>query len=638
MANYTADYKQGAVNPYNFVRLGNGVTRTAPFVGNNTGVIHCSLTTYTPLAIPDFSCVEMVMDDKGNKEHKTTSFIKINCKPIIPGSEIRGVIRSAYETLSNSCLSVNNNNILSARSADVRNPGVIRFENKDKKWHLYEAESKKLKYDGSEDFDETADTFKRSWRNYKYIKTPDKRNPSRIVSSAYRKGGKIQVDYKFTTSFQEIFAEDIDGSVRDYSEVCNIYKKGDKNISKYIPKLTADGKCFPVYYTEYFSNGKKYVYLSPAQISRSVFRNKVNDLLGTYCRCVSTAEVCDACNLFGMIGAGINQPSAIASRVRFTDAQIVGEPNYVTAILKELAGPKISSVEFYSTAPNMKELWTYDSDGVKLNGRKYYFHHTGDYCTSNRTCRNITTELVDKGAQFTFDVFFNNITDEELHKLVWTLTIGENSPDGKQMHKIGHGKPIGLGSVKITVSSVEKRNFDAETFTYTQENVDISKYTENIPFDSESEYFSDYMKITDFTFLGDRKVAYPYGDDGKDNETSKGTLVWFKANHNDGQMIKPDCTCSIGYHLPKITDEKKIIPALISSDENQSDTSGGKKNESYKGPTKFESSRKIVPTANVRCPKCKTMNKVETASNVFCKKPRTVICCKCKKQFTTSPM
>lgn len=541
MANYTADYKQGAVNPYNFVRLGNGVTRTAPFVGNNTGVIHCSLTTYTPLAIPDFSCVEMVMDDKGNKEHKTTSFIKINGKPIIPGSEIRGVIRSAYETLSNSCLSVNNNNILSARSAIARNPGLIRFDSKDKKWHLYEATAEKVR----KDFDETADTIKRRWKNIKHK----------------------EVIYKFKVSSEIRDIEDIGGSVKDYIEVCNIYEENDKskkdNICEYTKRPAADGKYYPVYYIEYSSNGKKYVYLSPAQFSRSVFRNKVNDLLGTYCHCVSTAEVCDACNLFGMIGAGINQPSAIASRVRFTDAQIVGEPNYITARLKELAGPKISSVEFYSTVLNMKELWTYDSDGVKLNGRKYYFHHTGNYSTSERTCRNITTELIDKGAQFTFDVYFNNITDEELHKLVWTLTIGENSPDGKQMHKIGHGKPIGLGSVKITVSSVEKRSFDAETFTYTQENVDISEYMENIPFDSESEYFSDYMKITDFTFLGDQKVAYPYGDDGKGKDTSKGSLTWFKANRNDSGVTNSKGTCSICYHLPRITDEKKIIPALV---------------------------------------------------------------------------
>ena len=78
-------------------------------------------------------------DDTGLAEHKETKFFKIDGKPVIPGSEIRGVIRSAYEALSNSCLSVNNNNILSARSSDVRTPGIIRYENRDNKWHLYKA-------------------------------------------------------------------------------------------------------------------------------------------------------------------------------------------------------------------------------------------------------------------------------------------------------------------------------------------------------------------------------------------------------------------------------------------------------------------------------------------------------------------
>ena len=55
MSNYTPDYKKGAVNPYNFVSLGNGVTRNEPIKGKLTGVIHCSMINATPLAIPDFS-------------------------------------------------------------------------------------------------------------------------------------------------------------------------------------------------------------------------------------------------------------------------------------------------------------------------------------------------------------------------------------------------------------------------------------------------------------------------------------------------------------------------------------------------------------------------------------------------------
>lgn len=551
MANYNADFKNGVVNPYNFVGLEGTVNRSEQKTGNRSGVIHCKLITTTPLAMPDFPLVT-----ENEIKHKKTDFIKIDGQAAIPGSEIRGVIRSAYETLSNSCLSVNNNNILSARSADVRKPGIIKFGS-DKKWHLYEATAQKLKYNGSDDFDETDDTLKRTWRNYRYKNR-----------KAQYKDGKVTENYKVTTTFKEIEAEELDRAVEDYKKCCEIYKNNDKNIKGYIPNISPDGRCYTVYYKKFTENGKTYVYLSPAQISRSVFKNRVDDLLGDHSHCTNPEHVCEACGLFGMIGTGSNNLSAIASRVRFTDAKITTKPRYITATLKELAGPKISSVEFYTTAPDMKYLWTYDTDGVTLNGRKFYFHHTGDYSTTEKTQRNLTTELVDKGAEFEFDVFFDKVTDEELRRLVWTLALGENSADSNQQHKIGHGKPLGLGSVKMIVDSVETRSFDRDTMEYKCEKADVDTFFSEIPFDSESSYFMEYMAITDFTFVKGKKVAYPYGDDGENKKTSVGTLTWFKANHNDGKMVKPGEKCSIMYHLPKITDKGRLIVPNLIKDKN----------------------------------------------------------------------
>lgn len=632
MSNYNADFKNGAVNPYNFVQLGNGVERTEPKRGSNTGVIHCSMTNATPIALPDLSAsVKVTLKDKKGKEfvHSTADFFKVDGKPVIPGSEIRGVIRSAYETLSNSCLSVNNNNILSARSSDVRKPGIIRFETKDMKWHLYEAESKKLKYDGSEDFNETADTFKRSWRNYRYIKEGKK-------SKADYSGGKKEVSYKFTTHFKEIIVEDIESAVSDYCTVCKLYADGDDKIKKYIVEPSRDGKSYPVYYREFVNDGKKYVYLTPAQISRSVFRNRVDDLLGTYRHCDDTKNVCEACGLFGMIGKSGSEPSAIASRVRFSDAVLEKESKLFRATLKELASPKISSVEFYSTAPNMKYLWNYDTKGVKLNGRKFYFHHNGDYRTEEKTNRNLTTELIDKSAVFKFDVFFEDLTDRELSRLIWTLAIGENNTDGKQMHKLGHGKPLGLGSVKITVDSVVKREFDTQSMTYSEKDMNTAEYFAEIPFDDSSEYFKDYMAITDFNFLDGEKVAYPYGDDRKGKETSVGTLVWFKANHNDGKMVKAGEECSVGYHLPEIRAEKHRLPALIAGDDYGKNTGSGGKNRTennYSGKMSFDSKRKTDSNkVAFMCKKCKTWNEV-TKNTPFPKSNSPVICRNCGNKF-----
>lgn len=561
MSDYRADFKQGGINPYHFVRLGDGVTRSEPAAGNLTGVIHCRLKTTRPLCIPDLPHQKNVMTNEPGKppqpQHKQVPFFRVQSQPVIPGSELRGVIRSAYETLSNSCLSVNNNNELTERSSDVRQPGIIRYETQDQQWHLYEATSKKLAYDGSEDFDETPDTIKREWLNYRYVnKKPQ------------YKDGKIRVTYKFTTVFHEVETENLETALEDYGKVCEYYKTNVKGIASYIHIPRRDGNSYPVYYLLTEEEGHKRVYLSPAQISRSVFHNRLDTLLSSYHHCVRTDELCEACRLFGMIAEQHDKklPSAIASRVRFTDAVCVGDAqmNYYT--LRELSSPKLSSVEFYSTAPDMKTLWTYDTPGAAVNGRKYYFHHSEPFQDRVRTNRNMTAELVETGTEFVFDIFYEHLTENELRKLIWTVTLGENDIGGKQQHKIGHGKPLGLGSVKMTVESVVRRTFDPVTLEYT-ETADTTDYCANVPFDMEAGYFRDFMHMTDFTFLRGNPVKYPYGDDCAGKPTSTGTLSWFKANHNDGQMVKPGDTCTMGYALPRLTDQPDnlILPALIRS-------------------------------------------------------------------------
>lgn len=593
--NYNADKSKGAVNPYNFVRLGNGVERSAVKKGENTGVIRCRLKTATPLLIPDIPNAST-----DSNEHKTAPFFKVDGVPVIPGSELKGVIRSAYETLSNSCLSVNNNNVLSARSADIRQPGVIRFES-DNSWHLYEAASVKLKKNLAEDCSESADTVKRTWKNTM---------------------GKFDNSFKITTGFAEVDAINVNEAVEDYKLDCEIYKKNNEkmNAAKYFPPLAKDGRIFPVFYLEYSVDVQKMVYLSPAQISRSVFRKKVDDMLKTYKHCTDIENVCEACALFGMIAEkkrSDSPVSALASRLRFGDAFPSGKTEFMENVtLKELSGPKISAVEFYSTTPNMHERWTYDTPGTELNGRKFYFHHdNNDFRDDKPTKRNLTAELVGKGAEFSFDIYFERITDSELHKLIWVLAIGENDTEGKQMHKLGHGKPIGLGSVKITVDSVITRSFDPESLSYKEEEKDTAPYFAEIPFDTDSDYFKDYMCITDFTYLDGMKAAYPFGDDMKGKETSKGALTWFKANHNDGQMVRSGRICDIRYHLPKITDKDRlVIPALIASGERNYGTPNNgtpkgndrKKGGGYSGPTSFEGNRKAPETTSISCPKCRS--------------------------------
>ena len=602
MSNYKPNPEKGAVNPYNFVSLGGEVKRSKPVNGMLSGVIHCSMKNATPIALPDLPLVkyEPVFneDNQKNEEHKNAPFFKVGGEPVIPGSEIRGVIRSAYETLSNSCLSVNNNNVLSARSSNVRNAGVVCY--KEGCWHLYKASCSKTKPEGK-------NSVKRIWRD---------------------KDNKKDVTFWFTAEKDKIINENgvIEEALKNYTVSCDMYRdsmlKGkegeeyERCEQRYFPPLKEDGSPNPIFYTT--ENG--HLYISPAQISRSVYSNRVNVLLKTHCRCDNPKYLCEACGLFGMISENNHETSAIASRLRFTDAKIESEPKLTYKTLRELASPHLSSMGFYSTAPNTKIRWNYDDKGVKLNGRKYYFHHKCGFSTDEKTGRNITTEVLGKGAKFGFDIFFEKLTEDELKKLVWTIAIGENNPDGKQMHKLGHGKPLGLGSVKITVDYVTKRSFDPITMTFSDENMNVDAFFENTPFDENAEYYTEFMAITDFDYLEGKRVDYPYGEEinSKNNNTSKGTMIWFKGNRNDGRVSnskkndqvndKPD---TIRYCLPKITDKNGLVlPALIKNGDSFNKNSNfgyndGWHNSNKKLKTNYEPDEIKPITKKIKCPKCK---------------------------------
>lgn len=565
------------INPYNFVGLGSGVERKEKTFGELTGKISCTLEMKTPCAVPDsekLKIKKIINDKKKEIEHKEYPFFRVGDMPVIPGSQIRGVIRSAYETLSNSCLSVNNVDILSSRNPTPKVAGIIQF--KEGRYRLFAARKYR---DKGQDFNKDTDV-RRQW--YDIRKTQ-------------------KIDFIFSKTSTEIECLNLDEAIKDYKENVEIYKKQrgsylDKLGNTDFLKIRSDGGLYPVFYELVYDaedkEKKPVVHLSPSQIGRTVYKNKVTDLLGTYASCSHSdgAELCKACSLFGII-ANKNH----ASRVRFADAVLISDSfkteNFVT--LKPLSSPKITSVEFYSSRPEKAVMWSYDDKTtayvngrnttmpektlceVELRGRKFYLHNPNikkeDY-EGEKSNQNATMELASAGNRFSFDVFFEKITQEELNELVWCLTIGENDlVNGKQMHKLGHGKPLGLGSVKIVADSVEIRRFDKETFEYSIEKLSPDECLKTNPFDENSRYFKEFMTITNFETAKGGKISYPIADDCRGSENSKAAHQWFVANRSyNGTTMEWD----ICYTLPKVRSKDLSLPAY--------EKSGAQKSEKYK--------------------------------------------------------
>ncbi len=168
--------------------------------------------------------------------------------------------------------------------------------------------------------------------------------------------------------------------------------------------------------------------------------------------------LCVACRLFGIAAGGGAEPdagevTALQGRVTFEDFFLAeSSSNKIskeTITLPELSDPKPRHAPFYLDA------------GGNIRGRKFYLHHEpGSLQTEVKTKRNCTIqESILPHAHFTGCVRFSNLTDREVGLLLWGLELDDAPPFDSQgnrtpgllAHKLGMGKPLGLGSVKIRV-------------------------------------------------------------------------------------------------------------------------------------------------------------------------------------------
>lgn len=162
------------------------------------------------------------------------------------------------------------------------------------------------------------------------------------------------------------------------------------------------------------------------------------------------------------IGFGTTDPATIIS----TESPIT---------LKELSSPKPPSPALYLKPKNSdgylsKTDVASQGNTTTLRGRKYYLHalrQNGDVAKltengqiQNDGClpwkskydsqnddgnkRRVRIEPIKKGNYFYFEIDFNNLDATELAQLCATL-----QPTPEFEHRLGMGKPLGLGSVKI---------------------------------------------------------------------------------------------------------------------------------------------------------------------------------------------
>lgn len=605
---YTKNDNIRFVNPYNFVRTNynNGKVVRSGIDDEKekmTGCFHCCLIAKTPIGIPD-------------TEHKTTEhaeypFMTRDGKAMIPGSSIRGCIRSLYETLTDSCfVTMDDEAFLSTRinPSQTYSPALLVWNKGIREWQLYEAERKKVPT--IDNFKVIMDKKERciSYKNDKFYlgDVVDFKANEGLVSSIQKNPngiGYLYVGEPFgRKKYESIFVRGnliekydhaeikkaINGliySVKMYQDAA-INKNLEKNHSGYkaFNRLYQEKKVIPVWYNK---ENSKVLSLSMAAIGRTVFSNTINDMVGDkFSSCKTRKKACPACQLFGMA-----KGEALGSRIRIGDAFMNrGALTEKRITLKELGSPRTGYYIFYEM--NGKR---FDEDGACISGRKFYWHDSRAakdekvYQDEPKINRNASMQLAKVGSEFLFDVYFDGITKEEYEALKWTLTLGDNSGSGNVCHKIGHGKSIGLGSAKISIQSEEIRLVGNDSYQVTV-NQDVQIAGQIAGFNES--VVDQVERICDFKALEGMPISYPYIEAAsKDAMTNNKNLCashqWFTQNKNagdDAMKLKPitDKDQSMAIYEVSIDNDNFIGNKNNKSKNTQWGNQGNKQKDRYK--------------------------------------------------------
>ncbi|NOX36296.1 MAG: TIGR03986 family CRISPR-associated RAMP protein [Calditrichaeota bacterium] len=522
-------------NPYQFVphdkncsELKSEAPSLAKFSGLS-GYLVCEITTLTPLFI-------------GGKRHegeapKKIDFFEINGKPAIPGSSIRGMLRSVLEAATGSCFSVFDESPLHYRDIKAKviageilelptdaKPGKIRAmkrawiaipgEGGEQVLEIINKNNNKMhtikfipsgKQNGDIIWTEIEEIEKYKTSRKAPIIGPFYLVKNYATSSISASGwyeGKLKITGKtipmkkrervfFPLDSKEIYyftKKEVEDYQRIVEEQLEFPQNRNRNFMKSPPRKPLK-KGMLIYFQEGKTddNGDKWAHkISYVEVPRVYYDTSRGDLIKEMGlqKCETLEFLCPVCRLFGFTG----EKQALRSRIQISDAihtEGAGPEKDYWAI-KLLGTPHPTSCNIYLKDPTDKDV-VRNYDGIKLDnkgnpedpknkdgtknikwkgpveirGRKFYFHHPNQnklyYCvpTNYREQEEMRSQVrpVLDGNVFEFRIDFQNLAQEELGMLIWGLEL-----HGNLHHKLGMGKPIGFGSIRIEIIEAQVEN------------------------------------------------------------------------------------------------------------------------------------------------------------------------------------
>ncbi|MGV8122528.1 MAG: TIGR03986 family CRISPR-associated RAMP protein [Candidatus Xenobiia bacterium LiM19] len=465
-----APCKRDARAPYNFIPLNSKVVawKMPPNIeadcdkyhdSCHTGVIEIEIETKTPLYIRGSLKEEQFANGKESKD--IAAFFGPGGILRIPGSSLRGLTRTLVEIVSFGKFGFFDDIGLYFRGlADKSN---LRNEYQ-KKMSSYDTKSKKSQY--------LISAGMLSKRGFDYFITPSPEAPKQISKKMARSIIEPQgKKYKLFTWYKNkneyiVVSGDMTNKIKDWvitipTENAKSFKipdidarnyMNDKNRADEVPNLLEEciKESVPCFYIRW-KDAKNEERVSFGHTG--MFRLAYEKSIGEH---IPIVTILDENTSVDMAEAIFGNEKTYAGRVFFEDAIICegqGEVCMGISTPRILSSPKPTTFQHYleqDENADTKNYNTYNSDG-SIRGNKFYWHQSGNgWKEENR--QNIEqhksqyTEInpVKPNTRFKGRIRFENLRTEELGALLFVLAL----PDGCY-HKIGMGKPLGLGSIHI---------------------------------------------------------------------------------------------------------------------------------------------------------------------------------------------
>ena len=499
---YNPSENRKSTAPYNFVPLPEKVVGWSKYWSDNdifddkslTGEIVVSAENLTPFYIRGQILKKKTGWDTKDSRLRKEPYTDSSGKPCIPGSSFRGMIRNIFEIITYSKITPVSSNKLFYRTLSDDSIGItyrnnfVNYElgggyfyrNPDGSAKIVPCKVYKVKHseikEQIKDFDYKCDL--------KYIPSWDFRNKEiTIIRNNENITGKLVLTGSIPKKNHELlFVEDKNLKEIKIPEFLIDRFEDDDQITQWqakaFPKnkpreksrfkngLLAEGEAICYLRDDSLVNDDNpdgIFFFGRAKMFRLPYQLSPEDLTTNHSIKDGKFDFAEA--MFGKVSSSNSKKDKnIKSRVFFSDLKSEASIDTITIVPKILSSPRPTTFQHYLVQKSGKkeELRTYlENNRTFIRGHKLYWHRWDtkglenvkdpkeqfllkDLCERNPRDKGHTIiNVIPENNVFKGKIRFTNLKPFELGALLASLKLPDNCA-----HKIGMGKPLGLGSIK----------------------------------------------------------------------------------------------------------------------------------------------------------------------------------------------